>query len=131
MNAVELSDAIAQLCETDTSVTHGTLRHRFGEDAVIGDYQISLEENLVMFVGASKSLADAIQILRKEHPARVVLRPIEFLCHIVDRSPIPRNMPMAQRVPKNGYKTPHFVSLCFSPAKGHEKYIPRNQQDAG
>lgn len=71
---------------------------------------------MVLFVGASEEFADAINLLREETPARVVLRPIEFICLLVDGAPIPANMPLALRPPRGGYKKPHFAAVCFDKA---------------
>lgn len=128
MKATEIADTIAELCQVDSSVTHGTLCNRLGDD-VRGDIQVSIGENLVVFVGASEAFADAVQLLGTETPARVVLRPIEFLCLLIDGCPIPAKMPPARRPPPQGYKTPHFMSVCFDKASPeNEKWLRKCQK---
>jgi hypothetical protein len=128
MTAPEIADAIAELCQTDSSVTHGTLVSRLG-DAVRGDWQVSLEENFVIFVGVSEAFVEAFRIIRTETPARVVIRPIEFMCLMIDGGPIPAKMPQIRRPPKGGYKTPHFAAVCFDRAEGNAKYVTVQQRE--
>lgn len=129
MTAEDIADTIAILCQHDSSVTHGVLRRRIGK-AVLGNLDISYEQNLVLFVCASQEFANAIKILRSEIPARVVLKPIDAYCLLFDAGPIPSDMPFAKRIPKGGYKHPHFVPMCFDKASAKNVEWMSNQQKA-
>ncbi len=113
VEVVELADAIVKLVRDFGSVTHGTMIQHLG-DKVRGDCLFELvDKKIVLFVGASALLCDALELLADEKPQRAVLRSIEMLCMIVDSAPMPRGMPLAKRPPKHGYKQRHFAPCCL------------------
>ena len=119
MNKEELADAIVEVVESlHGSVTHGTLIDRLG-DVCRGDAEIVLAKaNIAIMVGASEVLCDALTLLKEQR--RVNVRPIEFMCLLIDGAPIPTGMPLAKRPPANGYKETHFAPVCLDPCDTKE-----------
>ena len=113
VEAVELANAIVKLVQDFGSVTHGTMIQHLG-NKVRGDCLFELvDKKVVLFVGASELLCDALELLADEEPQRTAIRSIEMLCMIIDGCPMPRGMPLAKRPPKNGYKKRHFAPCCL------------------
>ncbi len=118
MTPEELADNIVALVHRlRGSVTHGDLISRLSTEDLRGDIYYGIDElNICLFAGLSQLLNDASHILMHEEPRRIEVRPVHYLCHLIDGSPIPAKMPIAKRPPKGGYKEMHFASVGFYPA---------------
>ena len=108
----KLADRIVELVNRQGDATHGTMICHLG-DAVRGKEAIYVDAaNICIAVGASRVLADAIEVLMTEQPRRVafdVAHPLVALC---DGIPMPSRMAWAKRPPRNGsYRHPHFAPI--------------------
>ncbi len=113
LSADQLADRIVEIVrEVDPAGTsHAELLNRLG-DGYRGDVSVSNDAaNVVMFVGMSTALADAV--LRLFAEKRLEARPCAPLVLLIDGCPIPGNIPFARRPPKGGYKHPHFLPVLL------------------
>lgn len=111
MNAKELADAIVALVERETDATHGGLIREFG-DLAEGDQELFMDPPNVCIAGrATLLLGDALNILRNEQPARVVMEVAVELVAMIDAVPMPKYMPWLETLPPDGesLKETHFA----------------------
>ncbi len=114
LSADQLADRIVAIVgEVDPAGTsHAELLNRLG-DGYRGKVSVGNDAtNVVMFVGMSESLADAI--LRLFAEKRLDVRACDPLVLFIDGCPIPGNIPFARRPPKGGYKHPHFLPVLLA-----------------
>ncbi len=117
MTPTELADKICAYVRKEGMdyVSQAQLIARFG-DELRGDRLMEVpSKHLVLFVGCSQLFADAVHIIEGESPQRVYLETCDYLVMLTDGCPVPLDMPTAKKVPKGGYKTNHFVPICFRP----------------
>lgn len=89
-----------------------------------GDQEISYTgcKNVIIWYGVTEKTARGLMGLMKDR--RIVLIPTNAMLYVIDGM-LP-NIPIAKRVPKNGYKTPHWVPMVISTLKqwleaGHDE----------
>jgi hypothetical protein len=104
-----LADRIGQILhDLGGSASHGELLNRLADVDTRGDLCFGIDHlNIICFVGLSELLADALTLLMTSK--RLGLRATPFLVLLLDGCPIPRDMPVATRPPRGGYKKPHFL----------------------
>lgn len=80
---------------------------------VAGDYAIDLGQNLVAWADVSEEYVAAVRAALDT--GQIHMRPTIALVYAIDGRIL--NMPVAQKVPKGGYKEPHWlpVSLNLGP----------------
>lgn len=104
------------------------LAKQFGEDAVRGSWTwYSPIPNVVYWAGMTKTLCRAYEEALRSH--RVFLWPDELqvpLAYLADGGVL--DMPLCKRVPKNGYKEPHWLPVYFRPAHVINTVSPKEQQ---
>jgi hypothetical protein len=104
MTAKELADAIVEVVERKHDATHGTLIAHFG-DLVRGDRELIIDPPNACIAGrASVLLGEAIDILRFEKPARIIMEVAPRIVALTDGIPMPdpKLMPWIVSEPKNG-----------------------------
>ncbi len=82
----------------------------FGQEAK-GDYCMEILPNCILWSGMSMELVDAINdcLIR----GTIVPKGTSLMVYFVDGM-FPK-WPLAKRLPKNGFKTPHWVPVVFNP----------------
>lgn len=76
--------------------------------------------NLVIWAGMSQEFADVLKAVLCDK--RIEATPTSILVYMCDGEAL--TLPIAQRPPKNGYREPHWVPVCFGikptakPSKG-------------
>jgi len=90
--------------------------HRFFGEEMEGDIFLELggdngkKMNCYAWMGMNKTFVDTIKaMIDKEY---IFLNPSVFLVYLFDGKLLP--LPLAKRVPKNGYKEPHWVPVVFT-----------------
>jgi hypothetical protein len=67
------------------------------------------DEDIIIWGGMSQAFRDLVlALLRSE---RVSREPSSTLTYLIDGKSI--SLPLAKRLPKGGYKTPHWLPICF------------------
>lgn len=67
--------------------------------------------NLIIWAGMSHEFADVLKGLLRD--PRVKVTPTSLLVYLCDGKAL--NFPVAKNPPKNGYREPHWVPVCFGP----------------
>lgn len=105
-----LADAIEAYIRQYDHVTFVELLSRLEPFAdVRGDFGLELRDNVVLWAGMSESFTDAIEQLRAEK--RVWPTPTVWLTYMIDGGSL--SLPIAKRIPKGGYKKPHWLPVCL------------------
>jgi hypothetical protein len=89
------------------------LMNLFGEEAK-GSYCMEYPPNCIWWVGMSEKMIDAIELCQK----RKSIEPgyAHYLVYLIDGGML--KFPIAKRLPKGGYKKPHWVPVVFNPLEG-------------
>ena len=111
-----LSDAIEAYVRTYDWVTFPELMRRLGGildaeklPSITGKIDLEICPNIILWVGMSQSFADAVLQLQQEK--RICPWPTDSLTYLFDGGAL--KIPVAKRVPKNGYKKEHWLPVCF------------------
>ncbi len=80
---------------------------------VRGEWAITLPDdpNLILWTGMSAPFLDAMRALRGR--SAVFFHPARVLTYAIDGGLL--RLPLARRLPKRGYTTPHWVPVCLRP----------------
>ena len=81
------------------------IREEFGE----GKYEMSTSLNVVYFSGLTGETIDGINELLDEK--RILMYPTSPIIYLVDGCTC--NLPLAKRLPANGYKEPHWIPVVL------------------
>lgn len=104
----QMADAILELVTERETVTFAELVNYIS--GFSGEYQLSHgRPNVVIWPSASETAADALNQLRAEN--KIFMHPANILSYICDG--VVPNMPVAKRIPNNGYKKPRWLPVCF------------------
>ena len=76
---------------------------------VKGDISLEIAPNLVVWAGMSHEFADLMRDALKSN--RIYPHPSSSLTHLIDGGML--TLPVAKRLPKNGYKKPHWMPTVF------------------
>lgn len=113
----ELVKSVVELVSARDYVSIAEIqRHLADRIPVKGDRVLGVSKANVEFAfGLSEELVEVMMAVQQD--GRVVAMPSSLLVYLVDGCALPASMPMAKRVPKGGYKTPHFAPIVFRPAE--------------
>lgn len=79
-------------------------------DGFRGEMEMTMpEQNIVLWSRVSEEGAEALKQLLDEK--KIAMRPSHVLCYVHDGAMI--KLPIAKKVPKNGYKKPHWLPVGF------------------
>lgn len=107
-----LGDAILDIVRRVDWASFAELPRRLAEARytnAAGDATIELPGNIVLWSGLSIELVDAIQSLLDSE--QVFLHPVSVLVYMADGAAL--RLPLAQRVPPGGYRSPHWLPACL------------------
>lgn len=113
MTTHEAVVAVVQLVTEQDHVSVAQVQ-RLLEDRmpVHGDEMVGRPDlNLWCAFGLSTELADVLQAVQLD--GRVTLVPTDLLVYLADGCALPMDMPLAKRVPANGYRKPHWSPVVF------------------
>lgn len=103
-----MKEAIYNFIRGRQNVTFPELEKRI--DGFCGEMEMSMpEQNIILWTRVSEEGAEALKQLLDEK--KIAMRPSHFLCYVHDG--IMLKLPIAKRVPKNGYKKPHWLPVAF------------------
>jgi hypothetical protein len=101
----KLEEAVLEYIRTHIGSSCVELYRTFGK----GDYWLTVGNNVVYAFGLSDELSEALSNL--EDMNEIVSMPCEWVIYLVDGG-IPK-LPMAHKIPKTGYKEPHWLPSCY------------------
>lgn len=109
-----LADDIVAVVNRLGDATHATLIAELGEERTLGDMCLTLERaNVILFAGCTLELYEALAQLWREEPRRVDWEPCPDLVYLIDAVPTPAGVPLARRIPADGYKHEHFLPVLL------------------
>ena len=110
------ADAIEAYVRIYDWVTFPELMRRLGSileyeklPGVTGTIALEILPNVILWVGMSQAFSDAVLQLQREK--RIWPWPTGFLTYLIDGGTL--QLPIAKRLPKNGYKQEHWLPVCF------------------
>jgi hypothetical protein len=110
----EMADVMLDTIREDRGVSFVELKRMFGSEAH-GDLVIQLRHNIVLWCDVSQTFFEAFQLIIPE----VEMYPTSLLVYMVDGCIL--QLPIAKRLPKTGYKIPHWAPVTFSPKKSVQR----------
>ena len=117
----ELEERVCKYIQDYHNVTCVELAKHFGS----GDCIIYQGHNVVVCFGLSDDLCDVLIKMISEHTLMLV--PGSFLTYAMDGSVM--DLPIAKRVPANGYKDPHWLISNLMPWDRGVNYIQQVYAD--
>lgn len=113
----DLASAIVEYVTHRRHVTFVEIQNEFGSVCTMdGNYCFELPElNIVTWAGMSKEFVDAI-IEIKTHD-RLYMNPTMWLVYMMDGGSL--SYPIAKRIPKGGYKSLHWLPVCWDTEAAH------------
>jgi len=108
-------DAVVELVRARDHVSFVEIQNLFKGAGMEtrGNVIMLLERNVVMWAGVSDEFADILDAVRLEQPRRVWPHPSSPLVYLIDGGLL--KFPIAKRIPKAGYKEPHWLPMTLSP----------------
>jgi hypothetical protein len=110
----QMADRILAYVRKWDVTTFRELQRLIGDEAR-GSVRAELEPNLVIWDGASDILLDAVDLRRERKEIKFVKEPNAWYTYFLDGGRL--NYPLAGRVPKGGYKRPHWLPIIIRPSR--------------
>ena len=76
-----------------------------------GELAIDIGKNIFIWSGVSRCFFDSINELRLEE--KIQFEPVAPLAYMIDGGYL--DLPIVKKIPKNGYKEPHWAAVCIRP----------------
>lgn len=115
MSVAALADALVALVIKRDHVTFVEAERELAQDGApcSGDVVIaaSSDPHLVVWAGMSQEFADAVELARAG--GRLHFVPTQHLTYLIDGQVL--TLPLAQRPPDRGYRTPHWLPVVMRP----------------
>jgi hypothetical protein len=110
-----VDQALALICDKG-GVSFVELRRLLGEDRARGDLAVEFPgmPNVVLWAGMSQDFVDLVDAITKS--GRAVITPTTVLVYLADG--VTPNFPLAKRLPRGGYKQPHWTPVTFNRKQG-------------
>jgi hypothetical protein len=109
----DVLDGITDYVRRNDYVTYVEIeRHLKGRNVPVeGDRAICLSDdpNIILWAGMSEEFTEIMHAMMREK--RIFPHPAAHLVYLIDGKTL--RFPLAQRMPKGGYKKPHWAPICF------------------
>lgn len=106
----QIEDAIVEFARIRRGAMFFDIQQNFSSYVnAYGDRSMEKPGNVVLWAGLGDELADLLSRLLEEE--RLFLHPANLYSYLWDG--VCLNLPLAKRIPKNGYKTPHWLPCCL------------------
>jgi hypothetical protein len=94
-----------------------------------GDRELHQAGNVVLWLGLSPELAEAVQALVAD--GRITMRRTTVLVYLFEGAALPIPMALGDRPPKGGYKHPRWLPVVFNlpPGDGPAQRAHRHKED--
>ena len=107
-----MADKIEEYVKGRRGVSFVQLMRLLGDEAK-GKISYESPPNCTWWMGMSEKFCDALDECRRRK--NIEPHPTSLLVYLVDGRAL--NLPIAKRLPKNGYKKLHWIPIVFNPAK--------------
>ena len=120
MNAQEMADKILASIRENGDASFADIMRLIGDEAK-GEWAKEALPNLVIWAGMSKTLMDALNIIRPQ----TELKSCHLFVYLVDGAML--RMPVAKRPPKKGYSdsNPHWVPTVLVLRQDHRRKVAK------
>lgn len=111
-----MEEQIYTLIKEYDSLTFFEIEEAFGSGNMLTSTEGLYEMNIVLWIGLSKDVANAIRTLHEAQ--RIEYVPCEYMTYCIS-GPIPQ-LPVAHRLPTKGYKKRHWLPVVIRVAESEK-----------
>lgn len=113
-------DVLLEVCKRPTTSFADLKRNLNANNRLDGtiSFCASRDENVVLWAGMSQDFGNALAYLLSEE--LIELTPTEYLVYLCDGYVL--DLPVAKRLRKKGFKSPHWLPVVLNPGKVPEDH---------